>query len=290
MTTWEQYLEKCGPDAKDKFRELPKVSVVGCFQNGKSTFINCLLDKFVARPGNGLATTKISTRYRWGESLSVRIRSESGDLLPISLEEFLKGNEFYGISQTSAFQVEINLARQILNGICLIDTPGFNANVEDTKNATRSLEEADYAIVVLTNERSLSQPELAMFELIVKTRIGYAVIMNCRDSNSTKRWFPNHKKNLEIIKENEATLTTYGYQPDLIDNQNLIYPCNLLWYWFAVNEYHKLTDESSSNEEIVENIEYLFDKKGIALSKDNLVRESNFLQVKEFFEERLTRI
>ena len=160
MRSWNDYLkiiEEIDPSSKEIFRELPKISVVGCFQNGKSTFINCLLDELVARPGDGRATTKISTRYRWGESTSVNLRTDEG-LQSISLVEYLESANLARISKKSAFQGEITLSKPILKKIELIDTPGFEADEQDTKNVTRSLEEAHYAIVILTNLRTLGEP------------------------------------------------------------------------------------------------------------------------------------
>ena len=36
------------------------IGIVGCYQNGKSTLVNCLLDNKVAMTGSGKATTKLS--------------------------------------------------------------------------------------------------------------------------------------------------------------------------------------------------------------------------------------
>lgn len=295
MKKWNDYLDVCeiidpSSNIKSQFRELPKVSVVGCFQNGKSTFINCLLDEFIARPGDGLATTKVSTRYRWGKDTSVNLRSDNGDLKSISLSQYLNAKNFFNISQTSAFQVEITLPRNILEKVCLIDTPGFNADENDTENAIRSLEEANYAIIVLTNERTIGQPEQAMFKSIAEKNIPYAVIMNCRDCNPKTRWFPSHQKNQQILQENEAIIRERGYQPETINNDSLIYPCNFLWYWLSTDTYLNTKHLLPNNEYLNEDIEWVFAKKQITLSKENLRKESHFLPIKSFFENRLAHI
>ena len=269
-------------------KSLPKISVVGCFQNGKSTFINCLLDEFVARPGDGRATTKISTRYRWGESTRVNLRTDGG-LESISLEEYLKSANFEGISQNSAFQAEITLSKSILQKIELIDTPGFNANEQDTENVTRSLEEANYAIVLLTNERTLGESELAMFDCIKSKQIPFAIIMNCRDVNTPTEWYPNHGKNLKIIKANEVILKKWGYSPEKIDD-NLIYPCNLLWYLFAINTNILASDYDYDVEDLWKKIEFALERKEEILSRKNLLRLSNFSRIQSFFQDRLAHI
>ena len=289
MKSWTDYLkiiEEIDPSSKGLFRELPKISVVGCFQNGKSTFINCLLDKLVARPGDGRATTKISTRYRWGESTNVSFRTNQG-LEPITLEEYLKCANISQISQTSAFQAEFSLPTEILRNIELIDTPGFDANEQDTDNVTRSLDEANYAIVVLTNKRTLGEPEARMFEFIKSKNIPYAVIMNCRDINIAMEWYPTHKKNMDIIKENEAIFERWGCTPEKIDGNSSIYPCNFLWYWFATNMNKSLIDY---DDDLSDKIELVLNRKNENLSKNNIIRLSNVLEIKSFFRHRLAHI
>lgn len=291
MITWKEALiisEEIEPGSTEQFRELPKISVVGCFQNGKSTFINCLLDQLVARPGDGTATTKISTRYRWGESTSVQFRTNNG-LQSVSLEEYLKCASLSQISKNSAFQAEITLGKQILKKIELIDTPGFDANEQDTDNVTRSLNEADYAIVVLTNKRALGRQELAMFECIKAKSIPFAVIMNCRENSSPSEWYPSHRKNVEIIQTNEAILEKWGCFPEKIDGC-LIYPCNFLWYWMAINQNKYYFTYLDDLEEIKGKIEFALSRKKESFSVENLIRFSSFARIKSFFKDRLAYI
>lgn len=296
MRNFQDYLDAVAEiegssTVKSEFRELPKVSVVGCFQNGKSTFINCILDKFVALPGDGLSTTKISTRYRWGEQISASIRSQDGELQPISLSKYLSGTaDFSQTSHTSAFQAEITLPRKILQKVCLIDTPGFNASIEDEENVIHSLEEADYAIIVLTNEHTLTKNERSMFQCIANKGIRYAAIMNCRDYNSLMRWYPANKKNDKIIQEIESELNSYGYIPEKIDGESLIYPCNLLWYWLVNDGYLESRELFPNNEDLFSKIELLLSRKTLSISKENLLCESRFLLIKSFFENRLAHL
>lgn len=291
MISWKNALrisEEIEPGSTEQFRELPKISVVGCFQNGKSTFINCLLDQSVARPGDGRATTKISTRYRWGESTSVKFRTNHG-LQSVSLEEYLECASLSQLSKNSAFQAEITLTKQILNKIELIDTPGFEAEERDTENVTRSLNEADYAIVVLTNKRALGEPELAMFECIKSKSIPFAIIMNCLNNNSTLEWYPNHRKNVKIIQTNEAILDKWGCFPEEIDG-HLIYSCNLLWYWIAINQNKHSFTSFDDVEDIKDQIEFALNRKEKSFSVENLIRFSSFARIKSFFKDRLAYI
>ena len=48
------------------------VGILGEFQNGKSTFVNCLLDDMVAKTGGyGLSVTSTSTMYEYGSVQNV---------------------------------------------------------------------------------------------------------------------------------------------------------------------------------------------------------------------------
>ena len=48
----------------------PQIGLVGCFQNGKSTLLNCLLKARCALIGEGVAKTKTVIRYTYNERLS----------------------------------------------------------------------------------------------------------------------------------------------------------------------------------------------------------------------------
>lgn len=55
----------------DFHSEKPVVAIVGGFQIGKSTLVNCLLDDRYAPTGKGLRTTAASTLFRYGEAEEV---------------------------------------------------------------------------------------------------------------------------------------------------------------------------------------------------------------------------
>jgi hypothetical protein len=126
-----------------------------------------------------------------------------------------------------------------------------------------------------------------MFEFIKSKNIPYTVIMNCRDINIAMEWYPTHKKNLDIIKENEAIFERWGCTPEKIDGNSSIYPCNLLWYWFATQMNKSLVDY---DDDLSDQIEFVLNRKKESLSKDNIIRLSNVLEIKSFFRHRLAHI
>jgi hypothetical protein len=100
-------------------------------------------------------------------------------------------------------------------------------------------------------------------------------------------WYPTHKKNLDIIKENEAIFERWGCTPEKIDGNSSIYPCNFLWYWFATNMNKSLVDY---DDDLSDQIEFVLNRKKESLSKDNIIRLSNVLEIKSFFRHRLAHI
>ena len=117
---------------KDKIN----IGVVGEFQNGKSTFVNCLLDDLVARTGGyGLSVTSTNTVYEYGNVQNVSYLSNSEILGNCRLVDFLNGD----FGPLGVEKVVVSLWKPVLNKINIIDTPGFNANEVDTAMTTSFL-------------------------------------------------------------------------------------------------------------------------------------------------------
>lgn len=288
MRRWEDYLEDLEialPGTKAHFRELPRVAVVGSFQNGKSTFINCLLGRRVARLGDGRVTTKLSSRYRWGGSLTFELRTRQG-LRPISASEFLHSSVSPHFLYDSAFQAEVAVPSPILRKVEIVDTPGFEANAQDTQNVSFSLGEADYAIVVLQNSRALRESDFDIFECVASKQIPFSVIMNCKHNTATTEWYPSHRRNLEIIQANASILQTWGYVPEAIAD-HLIYPCNLLWYWLATRGDQPQSKEADTEKDLLALTEFALARNQEAFSNENMIEISNFSAIEDFLCNRL---
>ena len=125
------------------------VGILGEFQNGKSTFVNCLLDDMVAKTGGyGLSVTSTSTMYEYGSVQNVSYLSKGSKIANSRLVDFLATDSY----PSKTDKVMVSLWKPILNNINIIDTPGFNANEEDTAMATSSLLEIDIAVLVMENK------------------------------------------------------------------------------------------------------------------------------------------
>ncbi|MBQ2850724.1 MAG: 50S ribosome-binding GTPase, partial [Thermoguttaceae bacterium] len=58
----------------------PQIGLVGCFQNGKSTLTNCLLQNRVALTGEGVSKTKKVTRYVYAKEVEYRLVGDDGNV------------------------------------------------------------------------------------------------------------------------------------------------------------------------------------------------------------------
>ena len=54
-------------------KDKPTLVILGQFQNGKSTLLNCLLGGEYAIQGEGLATTNCIVRYTMGDMPEIRV-------------------------------------------------------------------------------------------------------------------------------------------------------------------------------------------------------------------------
>jgi Predicted GTPases len=257
----------------------PNVAVLGRFQIGKSTLINCLLDDRVARTGEGIATTRISTIYTYGQIPSVEVARTWKDGLVVwentdfRLRDFLNPDkDWRGISAT-----RISLWKPLLQQINLIDTPGIDANADDTALAVASLDKADFVIVLLEN-KGMCDAEKRLFSDIRKRNLPFAVIINCRDQ-SGKRWIPKH--NREVVETVSAELGNLGLPPTVISGKTGVWPCNLLLFWHASEHLFEDPDGQEIVDDIAQYVNKHLKKKA---TSDVTFSLSNFKPIRLFFE------
>lgn len=253
----------------------PNVSIVGCFQNGKSTLVNCLLDDKVAQTGDGRATTHINCSYRFGDIQTITLfHGESIHEEP-DLKRFVQGNLRDPQLVTRA---EVSLWKPLLKDVEIVDTPGFDANENDTRCALDSIEGADYILLVVNN-KGLSAPEKEILKEVAKLKLPFSVIMNCM--NHGGRWNPHSQTNTEICDEIVASIENVGSGTrcyPIAGNQK-VWPCNLLWFWYACG--HLGEESAEVAEDWAADLQTHFRKK--IPSRSELVELSQFLPIRNFF-------
>lgn len=158
MRSWGEFI---GQDSlpNDLVKENPILAVYGCFQVGKSTFINCLSKHYIALTGKGIATTYMTARYRYGDYYNLSYRSyETGDLVPTTFDEMRLSQFAKKVDYESGFHIEARVPGELLKYCDIVDTPGYNADCVDTQTALKALDHVHYVLFVMPN-RGFSQPE-----------------------------------------------------------------------------------------------------------------------------------
>ena len=208
-------------------KKCPKIGIVGCFQNGKSTMANCLLDDRIAATGRGIATTRCLTVFTRGEFKQVNGfgKDDSGKGHPLAFEDYLANREPQAWEYLS-----VSLWKPLLENVDIVDTPGFDADDADDRIAIKSLEELDFAVLVVRN-KGLSLIEEGILRAIAKRELPFAVVMNCTESMGSL-WDPSSEANGRICREIEARLRNVGHIPHPIDGK-FVWPVNLAWFWYA---------------------------------------------------------
>ena len=145
----------------DAPRTPPVIAFVGCFQDGKSTLINCLLEEECAEVGDGHATTAKPTLYEYGPQKS-RTQRRIGH---VEMEVVSLPNK------------RLMLAR-------LLDTPGRNSTHLDHDNHTNAVLESGiptFVVLVIPKASPLRKDHLELLLLAQHACLPTAVVMNSRD-------------------------------------------------------------------------------------------------------------
>ena len=196
MRSWADY-NNAGYLSAELVKEKPRIALYGCFQVGKSTLINCLMNRYVALTGKGLATTSLTARYRYGNK-SLQYRRADGGLSDITTKQLHDISDLNSMtSDKRFFNLEAHEPAEILNLCDMIDTPGFQANSTDTDTALGILESVNYCLFVMPN-RGLWEEEKNLLKRLSESGIPVSVIMNCSDGRGDVKWLPAHSLNQEI--------------------------------------------------------------------------------------------
>ena len=258
------------------------LGIVGCFQNGKSTLVNCMLDDKVARTGGeGKCVTSVNVKYVYGDTQGVAYYSRSRVVHTTTLQEFLDESEF----PSEIDEIHVRLWKPILRYINIIDTPGFDANEHDTSTAMKALEFFDVAIVVIGN-KALSQAEISILLLLKQKKIPFYVIMNCLNKGGNS-WNPSSFFNEEKVKNVLSTLANKQLYPLSVGGGDVITRTNLLWFWYVSEQYMQESD--IKREEIEDGITY-YVNRNLKLQGDInainkfLLENSRMLPVRQYFD------
>lgn len=251
----------------------PLLVITGKYQNGKSTFLNCLLGGYYAVEGQGLITTKYNAKYFFGDCKTMQIvssgrRTRGKDFQPLLSETFSPVNSLADYDKNSL--LEISAYSPLLESFDLLDSPGCGANEADDSVAEIALSMADFVVFVVQKE--ISDTEIVFIKKIVEAGKHFSVVLNCQNDLA-----PDSKQAQTIIKtvyskmRNQDVLGNYV----MLSEEYPVYPVNLLWAQCALG-YLEPEDQKKK----LRKVKVYIDCDDENISPLVLLNASNFLQVR----------
>ena len=209
----------------------PTIGLIGAFQNGKSTLVNCLFGRQLAKVGGlGVSVTCVNTRYTYHSKNEVDFVHNGKVFKTVLLDDYLTDSVD---TPTNATEIIIRYQDSLLERFDIIDTPGFNANESDSTMAENAFTGIDIAILVLRN-KSISQYEFNILRLLSQYSIPFFILVNTYDEGDDL-WNPKSIKNSDIVKCIWNDLTNVGLKPLIFEKRHKIITVNLIWYWLSIN-------------------------------------------------------
>jgi len=252
-----------------------KFGIVGEYQSGKSLLINCLLKRPVATVGKGTATTHTIVNYHFSEDEYIEIIDDQLNLTRDSVER-LKDLDIID----SVRMVNVYLHSELLQYYTLTDMPGFGYNNKDNGAAIDALQDIDYAIVVVSNYKSIGKESSAYIDFCILQRynIPYYFVLNCTDLIAENKWSPFEELNESIAKKDIEMIDFYSPISYPFENGHIPI-INLIWYWYSIR---KNDDELLQRSEIRNAIaEYKLDDNQV--SREEIKKASNFYLIDKIF-------
>lgn len=212
---------------------MPVVAIVGTYQVGKSTLMNCLLADSVAHMGDGNPTTHVVSTFRHGNDEIARLFHDNSDTpLKMDLPEYRKHDGTSKNAFKELDRVEFVMNRECLRHAVVMDTPGLDARGEegskDTLQTMAVLDDpqdpVDFVLVVLPEK--LSAPSEKVIREVARRHTPFAVIMNCMEDRDPGAC-------TESRDAIEARIKNLGASPVPIAEGRTVWPCNLAWYLWS---------------------------------------------------------
>lgn len=226
----------------------PVVAIVGGFQIGKSTLVNCLLDDRYAPTGKGLRTTAASTLFRYGEAEEAWLfhgDSSHGERLARRQDVFDPSRE---VGPEDWFR--ISAWKPVLQYVDIVDTPGYNAQDDDDKSASAAIDASSVVVIVQAAKTMDELCRTIVREACVPGK-RCLFLLNCANQEC---WAPDDPHNVEICGAIEAELTSMGVVEFFLNvGDRIVHPVNALWAWYATGQSSR--DLQSPDESVRRNAE-----------------------------------
>lgn len=252
----------------------PCVVLAGQFQQGKSTFVNCMLRGRYALEGQLTQTTSCVVQYvETSNELCVWKIDMRGRRISL-------GCDLSKTIQTNPgcrrFVVEV--PSESLRNVSLVDAPGWGAGREDNAVALESLNGASLVVYVVSKE--LDKADIEFLCKVKDRRVRYVVLLNCRNKDNPS---PDDDSQAQLcaniygaLRQNSLTSFLIRYPAE-----HCIAAINLKWAKYGVG----LLDDPQSELEKTQLDEILnrrLELKDLRGDKDGSLRESRMSEFSRF--------
>lgn len=213
-----------------------KIAIIGTFQVGKSTLLNCLINESLAGIGIGTPTTHTLNFYKNNTSPEILCRNIKGECLYRQSWE-------RGVSELSIPRETVRVMYELpksfdLHGNLLIDTPGLDSAGKDASLDTmRTIDvirdnTVDLLILVVSNKQLDSAIRSSVLPCIKEARKNLIVLMNCNRRNHPN---PSSKINQETALQIDEELRAVGIRHSRVwmSGESKVLPCNAVWWWIS---------------------------------------------------------
>lgn len=212
-----------------------KIAIIGTFQTGKSTLVNCLIDDSIADVGSGLSTTHSINVFQAGPDEVAFLDHNQECISKLTTAEYRNLPQAPEKCTRVRFSLQ-NWKYGDETRIC--DTPGFDATGKDASwdtTLTKSIVETADAFILLLPNKAMDSFMKETLRSLRKTNKPIFIVMNCLEGNDTDPLSPRNQETVEAIV---AEAKNCGVLPCVFDGDKRVLSYNAAWYWIG-----SLTDE-----------------------------------------------
>lgn len=193
------------------------IAFIGEFSAGKTSIVNRILSQDEPNcprlPVSSKATTAIATYISYGEGFNSQFTDANGALKNLPSEMFMKVNKdiLSKVNVSSVIQYFVmKYKNENLQGLSILDTPGFSSNDEQDKDRTLNvIKEADAIFwVVDANSGEVNRTSLKIISENIEETPLY-IIINKADTKSPTELSKLEKHIRETMNRAEINVTGY---------------------------------------------------------------------------------
>lgn len=213
-----------------------KIAIIGTFQVGKSTLVNCFINDSLAGVGIGNPTTHTLNYYKNSSCPEILCRDISGRCL--CKQAWNEEVREFPIPQGTV-RIMYELPKSCdLHGNTLIDTPGLDSAGKDaswdTKRTVDIIKDntVDLLILVVSNTQLDSAIRNNVLPFLKESRKPLIVLMNCNRRNQPD---PKSAINQETALQIDEELRADGIRHSRVSEycKSKVLPCNTVWWWLS---------------------------------------------------------